>query len=263
MNVNFFLLAVAVIAVLVAGYEVYSNYNLMTEVSTLKASIRQLYSRQPASLAYPNMTLQNITQKTISIVAVSSENGGVLANLTLRIIPGSNNALVNTDPFVEPDLQFSVTKAVLVAQSITNYGNISDFIFTYGGKGFDLIGGESAGAATAILTIAAIQDKPLKSNTLITGTIEPDGSVGEVSGILEKAQVAADSNYSFFLVPNGQAEITYFEKNITTATTPFGIEIQRTVYVPHSIDLKEFAKDHWNLTIVEVSNINQALPYFI
>ncbi len=263
MNINYFLSVLTVLAVFAAAYFAYSNYSLENEVTSLRASINRLYNKPGVLQENPNITLLNVSQKSMPIVAVSSDGSGVMANVTVRIIPGSNNVLVNTNPFVEPDLQFSVSRSVAVAQAITNYGNMSDFIFTYGGRNLELIGGESAGAATAIIAVAAIENRSLKENAVITGTIELDGTIGKVSGLLEKARAVAERNYSVFIIPSSQARITYYERNITTTQTPFGIEIQRTIYVPHTIDLKDFARNQWNLTVVEVSNINQALPYFI
>ncbi|HEX54890.1 MAG: hypothetical protein DRO94_00925 [Candidatus Altiarchaeales archaeon] len=205
----------------------------------------------------------SIIERKIPIVAVSSSGNGVIGNLTLKLIPGNNNVLISTNPFTETDIQYSVNKAVAVAKLRSNYKFNRDFIFSYEVGDARLIGGESAGAATTILTIAALQNKTIKNNVVITGTINPDGTIGRVSGILEKAKAAADSGYRYFLVPRGQSRITYYEKQITREPIGFGLEILNTRYIPKTIDLKKVAKEEWGLNVVEVSTIDEALPYFI
>jgi predicted S18 family serine protease len=67
-----------------------------------------------------------------------------------------------------------------------------------------LIGGPSAGAATTVATIAALQSTQVKHDVAITGTIEEDGYVGQVSSVFDKA-IAADKNgMALLLVPRGQ-----------------------------------------------------------
>jgi uncharacterized protein len=64
--------------------------------------------------------------------------------------------------------------------------------------------GPSAGAAITLTIIAGVLNKTPDSKFLITGTIESDGSVGQVGSVKEKATAAAASGAKVFLVPVGQ-----------------------------------------------------------
>ena len=64
--------------------------------------------------------------------------------------------------------------------------------------------GPSAGAALTIATIAALKHDSIRSDVVITGTINADGTIGQIGGVLEKAQAAKDIGAKLFLVPVGQ-----------------------------------------------------------
>ncbi|MFH0971032.1 MAG: S16 family serine protease, partial [Candidatus Micrarchaeota archaeon] len=168
----------------------------------------------------------------------------------------------NTNPFVEPDTQFSAETAVKIAQKKTAADlNERDVILTFEAN-TTLVGGPSAGAAMAIATIAAIERKQLAGNAVaITGTIEADGSIGQVGGVLEKAQAAGESGTKLFLVPEGSITLVYYEKQIKQRNVgPF--VIQEVSYLPRKLDLAEYAKDKWKMDVKEVADIDEAMNYY-
>jgi uncharacterized protein len=205
-----------------------------------------------------------IITKTIPIVAVNQyENEGKVGNLTVKLIPGNSNVLIDTNPFLETDLQYSANIAVTVAKLKTGqYAANKDFILSYNIVS-NVIGGESAGAATTIAVIAALEGKEIKKGVAITGTINQDGSIGRVGGILEKARAVADAGYNLFLVPKGQTKIKYYEKRIEKEPFGFGFVLYNTRYVPQVIDIREEIKKEWGLKIIEVSTIEEAMEYLL
>lgn len=196
-------------------------------------------------------------------MAVTSDGAGEVENLTIRLIPGNNNVLINTNPFLDTSPQYSANKAVAVAKLNSNYGFDRDFIFDYRAGNAQLIGGESAGAAATIATIAALENKTISNDVIITGTIESDGTIGEIGGVIEKAKAVADAGYKRFLVPKGQSKVRYYERQVSEEPTRYGFTILNTRYVPKTIDLKDVAKKEWNLEIIEVSTIKEAQEYLI
>ncbi|MBW2988472.1 hypothetical protein KY318_03090 [Candidatus Woesearchaeota archaeon] len=217
----------------------------------------------PQTVALANAS-QRLVTVHVPIVAVNQYEGkGVVGNLTLRLIPGNSNVLIDTNPFVDTGLQYSANLAVTVAKLKTkNYAPNYDFILSYEVPA-QVVGGESAGAATTIATIAALEGKRIKQGVLITGTINQDGSIGRVGGILEKAKAAAESGYKLFLVPKGQSTITYYERVIEPHSFGFGFVLYNNRYVPKTIDLAEVAKEEWGLEIKEVGTIEEALAYMV
>lgn len=67
------------------------------------------------------------------------------------------------------------------------------------------IGGPSAGLMMTLAVIDKLTPGPLNSGKFVagTGTIDPDGNVGEIGGITHKTRAAADKGATVFLVPEG------------------------------------------------------------
>lgn len=253
---------VLLVLLLVNSYYIYS---LSERISSLDDAVKSMPARDAVSMqGVPRVSDFSIVEKSIPIVAVSNDESGIVDEMNLKLIPGSNDILINTNPFLEPDVQYAVKTAVTYAISrAPGYSFDKDFIFNFSSTDAQLIGGESAGAATAILAIAGLENKELKKDSVITGTINEDGSIGEIGGVLEKAKAVADAGYRYFLVPDGQSEITYYERQVERQSTDMGFDILRSRYVPKTLDLAEAAKDEWGINIIEVSSIDEALPYFV
>jgi len=83
----------------------------------------------------------------------------VIGKVYVELKEGKGDVLVNTNPFVEPDTQYSVREAVTIAEDFTDI-NISntDIIISFDLNG-TLIGGPSVVATTTFATIAAMEGK--------------------------------------------------------------------------------------------------------
>ena len=256
--------SILLVLVLVNSYYI---YDLNGQVTGLRDEIRGTSRPIAASAAGQNEAQGSsfsITAKRIPIVAVSEDESGVMGELNLRLMPGSNDILINTNPFLEPDVQYAVKKAVAYAESRQpGYKFDKDFVFNFSSTGALLIGGGSAGAAAAILTVAVLEDRKIKTDTAITGSINEDGTIGEVGGILEKTKAVSEAGYKNFLIPRGQSRITYYEKQVQRRSTDLGFDVFRSTYVPKTLNLSRVAKEELGLNVVEVSNVDEALPYFI
>ena len=64
--------------------------------------------------------------------------------------------------------------------------------------------GTTAEAALAIGFLALLKGDHLKQDITITGTLEADGRIGQVSQVAEKTTAAARAGYHVLLVPRGQ-----------------------------------------------------------
>jgi predicted S18 family serine protease len=188
--------------------------------------------------------------------------------LAVKVAPGSGYIYVNIDPMlVGFDFQDADRKAVKVACDKTHYSLDADLVGIAGHDVFFMVlapGGEevnvqaidgpSAGAATTLATIAALENRRIKDGYIITGTVEEDGSIGKVGGIFYKTQAASEAGASHFLVPKGQSVITIY-KQVTQQIGPW----QWVTYEPVIVDLNQYAQEQgWNLEIQEVSTIEEA-----
>jgi len=199
-------------------------------------------------------------EASIDIVAVKQQGeAGVLSTANVEVVSGKGRVLFSLNPFTEPDTQQSAETAAAVAQQYTGKSLADrDVIYTIENSDVQLVGGPSAGAALAVATIAALEGKAVRPDTVMTGTINADGTIGQIGGVLEKAAACADANKSLFLVPAGQSTVTYYTQQVTEQRRGF-ITIQRVRYVPAAINLNDYSKEQgWNLEIKEVSNIQEA-----
>lgn len=202
--------------------------------------------------------------RTIPVVAVNEENrSGLIGNVSIRLEEGASEILVTTSPFLETDIQESTNIAVQsVLDRVKKPEPEKDFIFTYRISG-DVAGGKSAGAAVAILTAAAISGKNIRDDVIITGSVNEDGSIGPVSGLREKAVAAGESGYALFLVPEGQSNITYYEKRFVTNNISNGKIYSESEQVPITVDLRREMMEKYGMLVIEVEDIDEAMGYML
>lgn len=134
---------------------------------------------------------------------------GVKATLKVTVeetSEGAGHVYIDTLPLTEIDTQASARLAKEVACETLNV-NCTDKNFFYVIRGeFPMIGGPSAGAAMTLLTMSELSGLTPNENVAITGTINPDGSVGSIGGVLEKAVTASQAGITTFLVPQAQLD---------------------------------------------------------
>lgn len=191
-----------------------------------------------------------------------TENGlvGTATTITITVQNGtgcSGKVFVETVPLTEIDMQGSARLAVSVAGSLTGI-DISNYDFFFVIKtSAPIIGGPSAGAIMTVATIAALEGWDLDNKTMMTGMINPDGSIGPVGGIKEKIDAAYSVGARRFLIPKGQM-IVY---TTVTKTVKQGGWI-RIITERKKINVSEYARKEYGIEVVEVEDINDALYYF-
>lgn len=200
----------------------------------------------------------------MKIPAVDSEGNGVIAVLQLEARPGSGKVLVNIrDLLFWVDTQDSIRIARQIASRFSGV-NASRVDLIYDietPEGVRVVGGPSAGAAMTIATLAALWRKTLAEGMMITGSVDEEGRVGRVGGILEKAKAARGAGAKLFLVPPGQSEVLVYEtKENCTRVERWGYVKTYCVIeqIPKRVDVGTEA----GIEVVEVLSIEEAAKYF-
>lgn len=202
--------------------------------------------------------LPNATQVIMNLPAVDNQGKGVMTLLVIEAIPGSGRTLVDIDNLLFwADTQHSIRIAKNVAANLSGV-NIDNYDFIYNiYANASVIGGESAGAAITIATMAVLLDKKPREDVVITGTINHDGTIGPVQAILPKAEVAKAINATILLVPLLQSqEIVYEEREHCERFGP--TEVCTIERIPKKVDIKE----EIGIEVIEVESIQEALKYF-
>ncbi|MEY4372526.1 MAG: Lon protease [Actinomycetota bacterium] len=134
-----------------------------------------------------------------------STGQGGLAKFTMSLRPSPDGAL-RVD-FSEDEVggmgdqyRASVWNAVTVATLLTGKPLSGEYRAEISG----VIDGPSAGALTTVAVLALLQGTALDETVTMTGTINPDGTVGPVGGIPEKVRGLADQGIKTVLIPVGQ-----------------------------------------------------------
>ncbi|VVB66075.1 Archaeal Lon protease [Candidatus Gugararchaeum adminiculabundum] len=140
--------------------------------------------------------------------AVGSTNDGaevgVLLIIEAETRAGTGTIFVSTEPLVGFNTQASEKKAVAAAAEIAGANkNDCDYFFKIiDPSGTYQVDGPSAGAALTVLTLSNLEGKTIRRDFSITGTIEDNGIVGEIGGVVPKARAAAARGVKVFAVPS-------------------------------------------------------------
>ena len=201
----------------------------------------------------------------MQVPAVRAEEGfipefvGVPMTLIIEVRPGDGSILINTEPKMGIYLQDSARTAAQVAENFTGFSLADRDIIVSAKAPFAVkaVDGPSAGASMAILMIAAIEDREIRPDVMLTGTIGPNGRIGSVAGIVVKAEAAAETGATIFLIPEGQSHQIIHEEVVREPIPGFKL----VTTVPRWIDMRDYAEKKWGLEVIEVSNVSEAMKY--
>ena len=136
---------------------------------------------------------------------IITNNTGSLTNISVVVTSGNGFVNVTGPRIVGASTLESAYTAAMYASNYTDH-NFSHYNFTYSIlNAGDNVSGPSAGAAMTILAISAITNKQIRNDFTMTGAISPNGSIGEIGGVYDKAGAAKNNAMQFILVYKGCA----------------------------------------------------------
>ena len=220
----------------------------------------------PGQIYEDEVTLNYWSTTVYAPAVASTEDGyiGVISTITVTIQDnGSGRVFVDTLPLTQIDMQGSARLAVKVASALVeNDVNCDvdpssyDYFFVVRTSA-PIIGGPSAGGIMTVAAIALLENWDINEWTVMTGMINPDGSIGLIGGIVQKIDAAASVGATSFLIPKGQG--VYF-KSVTKTEIINGIPHLVTTQEPQYV--ADYAMDNHGITVHEVEDVNEALGYF-
>jgi uncharacterized protein len=205
-----------------------------------------------------NAPLEVSEPAEVTALAVAREQDGdvvgVNATIETRVATnGSGHVFMDTRPLAGTDLQGSARIASRVAGSLTGHSlEANDFFYVIRSDS-PLLSGPSAGSVMALAASVALhnahaqnpQDRwNIREDVMATGTVGPDGSIGPVGGILEKARSAAQAGASTFVIPQGQGNYT--------PRLPGG-----QVQTNETVNVADHCREKLNITCTEVGRIER------
>jgi uncharacterized protein len=211
-----------------------------------------------------SLEYRNVTVYAPAVSQLGTGYIGVISTITVTVQGnGSGRVFVDTLPLTDVDMQGSARLAVKVASALVSTDTRShleprncDFFFVVRTTS-PMIGGPSAGAIMTVAVISLLENWTLDNSTVMTGMINPDGSIGPIGGIPYKIDAAHTVGATRFLIPKGQ--MTYTEM-VTEYQNINGITWQNTY--PVSRNVSDYAQNTYGMQVFEVEDINDALLFF-
>jgi uncharacterized protein len=225
---------------------------------SLATSTGEIYEGT-VSIEYRNATVY-------APAVAQTDNGyvGVISTITVTIQSnGSGRVFVDTLPLTQIDMQGSARLAVKVASALVQSDERCeadpseyDYFFVVRTSA-PIIGGPSAGGIMTVAVVSLLENWSMDNKTVMTGMINPDGSIGPIGGIIQKIDAAYSVGATRFLIPSGQG--TYTE-TITETTVKNGWTQIITRQVTRNVS--DYALDNYGIEVVEAEDINDAILYF-
>lgn len=183
---------------------------------------------------------------------------GAIMTISAEITSGKGRVLVVTKPSMGVIFQDAANTAVDVAEGYTGRDiSGSDVIFSVvSDSEIRSVDGPSAGALMTVLMIYALEGKTLPQDLTMTGTMDHEGHVGEIGGVVEKAQAAKDANKSLILIPreNSRLPVSYTEER------RYGnFIIKETKW--RTVDAEDYIEENVGIDVEYVDTIEDILAY--
>jgi len=209
-----------------------------------------------ASLQAPAVS-QQIVQDTVNgFVTQRLVQNGSMMNISVEIRPGQERILVQTTPLMGIVFQDAANTAVYVAQKRTGVSLAgSDVIFSIEAEHqISSVDGPSAGALMTLIMVSALENQPINPAITLTGSMDKDGNIGAVGGIIEKATAAKESGKTLFLLPEENSMFVQYTKK----TSRFG-GFTLVEQVPERISAPDYIRKNVGIDVVVVDTIDDVL----
>jgi predicted S18 family serine protease len=211
-----------------------------------------------ASLEAPAVLQNTVYEQDGPFVSQRIEQEGSLLNVSVEIKPGEGRVLVNTTPLMGTNFQDAAIIAAAVAEKETGKDlSDSDVIVSIVAEDqVPAVDGGSAGALMTLLMISAIEKTQPQDNLIMTGTIDKDGNVGAISGVVEKATAAKEAGKALLLMPRENSQLVRYTEQ-TRDYHGYSV-VQR---VPERVDAKEYIESTIGIRVEYVDTIDDVLGY--
>jgi uncharacterized protein len=188
------------------------------------------------------------TEVTVMAPAVAQTSEGwigVASFITVSASEGDGRIFVDTFPLTQIDTQGSARLAAEAAASLARVDLSKVDLYIVIRSDSPVLGGPSAGGTLAVAILASLLNRTVDPRVVMTGTINPDGTIGPIGGVVQKAEAVHSIGAERFLVPQGQ----------TTARENPDSNVL--------VDVGEFALSQWNLTVMEVDDLREAAKWMV
>ncbi|MGA1363186.1 MAG: S16 family serine protease [Ilumatobacteraceae bacterium] len=175
-------------------------------------------------------------------VLFASGEGGGFAYDTVEVGPSPDDKMrveFSEDEVtgLGPMLRAAMWNSAALSLLLSGESPTKEFRFTVSG----LADGPSSGAVTTVAALAFMRGDKILEKVAMTGTIQPDGSVGPVGGIPEKVKGAAEGKF-------------------TKVGIPIGLRNTESAATGETVDVVALGRE-LGVEVVELSNVYEAYEF--
>jgi len=239
------------------------NQNNMTMSTPQTLNNNFTLSNQSRRFAYLQgpaiLTTVSYTRRGRFLYQETNETG-TTTNISVEIVPGEGRILVQTTPLMGIVFQDAANTAVEVTKNRTTTDfSKNDIIFSIKSNAMiPAVDGPSAGALMTIITEAAVTEQPLWENRTITGTINLDGNIGAIGGVVEKAKAAKEAGKDLLLLPQGNANLVLLNENVRNVG-----EFSLIEQAPEMVPAKDYIESTIGIRVEYVNTMNDVEHYLL
>ena len=244
---------------------------LISQINNLTANNTQLQSKVDQTtpgisstggiVGYASLQAPAVSQTVQMVnrgryIAQTLVQKGSIMNISVEIAPGKGRVLVQTKPLMGVVFQDAANTAVAVARNKTGVDlSNSDVIFSIdSGDKISEVDGPSAGALMTLLTISAIDRHPIDQRLTLTGTIDGNGHIGAIGGVIAKATAAKENGKTLFMIP-GENQLITSPVPLTAGTGIFSVVQQPQQQVSAS----DYIEKNIGINITYVNTIDDVI----
>ncbi len=211
-----------------------------------------------ASLEAPAVLQKTVYERDGPFVSQRTEQEGSLLNVSVEIKPGEGRVLVNTTPLMGTNFQDAAILAAAVAEKKTgkDLSNSDVIVSIVAEDQVPAVDGGSAGALMTLLMISAIEKTQPQDDLIMTGTIDQDGAVGAIGGVVDKATAAKEAGKTLLLLPRENSQLVRYTEQ--TGNYYGHTIVQR---VPEQVDAKQYIESTIGIRVEYVDTIDDVLGY--
>jgi PDZ domain-containing secreted protein len=206
-----------------------------------------------ATLMAPAVMQRTVLNQSGRFITRQTISEGSMINISVEVTPGRGRVLVQTSPLMGEVFQDAANTAVAVAEATTGVDlSQSDVIVSIvADDRVPSVNGPSAGALMTLLLVSVLQQKPVHSDVTVTGTIDGDGKIGAIGGIVEKATAAKASGKTLFLLSRENSNLTLYKDEERGY-----YRLQVLQQVPYLVDTKQYLESTIGIRVEYVDTID-------
>ena len=206
-----------------------------------------------ASLQAPAVMQRTVLNQSGRFITRQTISEGSMINISVEVTSGRGRVLVQTSPLMGEVFQDAANTAVSVAQARTgaNLSGSDAIISIVADDRVPSVNGPSAGALMTLLLLSVLQQRPVRQDVTVTGTIDKDGRIGVIGGVVEKATAAKASGKTLLLLSRENSNLTLYKEE---ERQYYGFQVMQQV--PYQVDTKQYIESNIGILVEYVDTID-------